>query len=722
MKPSVTSNDNLANLLGGLSVQEFLQNYWQKRPLFIPGALNNFTSPVTPDELAGLACEPEVESRLVMEYAGRKPWVLEHGPFSEDRFADLPETHWSLLVQECNKYIPELAELMERFAFIPHWRIDDIMASYAPAQGSVGPHVDQYDVFLIQAMGTRRWQISTQPVAKENFLPGLELNIMRDFVAEQEWLAQPGDLLYLPPGVAHYGAAVEDCITLSVGFRAPTHQEIVSAFLEDAASRIDPELRYADPDLTAQAHSGEISLAARQKIRTVINQAVADDHAIDDWFGRYVTEPKSGHFGDTSSEYSQPELDTDTLAKLFKEGAQLERDPAIRFAFIQGDQEITLFVDGETFKLDSELKGAIATLCDKQHFQFTEFAPVMENEAFLELITQLHNHDYLQLHNTEFEIQQVTWQEAERPLRAIRTSVFIIEQNVPAELEWDDQDKHSIHLLARNRDQRPIGTARILNDGHIGRLAVLAEYRGKGVGSALLKTAIKIAQKNNMQNVVLSAQTQALDFYRHHGFVADDEVYMDAGIPHQHMTLTSTHMPHSQPAEPVPPLELDEYKLGESNELISLSFREHHRDIALHMTQQATRSLYLFTNNLDASLYNTETFIEAVKYLAIAGANSKVYILLQDPTNVVLRGHRIVELARRLSSHIFIHRADEEDQKRVDNFMLLDQIGFIRRPHPNRYEGAACYNNPAEVRKYLKFFADAWERSHPEPELRRLHL
>ena len=166
-------------LLGGLNPARFLADHWQKKPLLVKNALPGFTSPISPDELAGLACEEEVESRIVLECDGPQPWALESGPFDEDRFAHLPETHWTLLVKEGNRYLPELVTLLEQFNFIPNWRIDDIMVSYAPAHGSVGPHIDQYDVFLIQGLGQRRWQISTDPVADDNVIPGIDLRIMR---------------------------------------------------------------------------------------------------------------------------------------------------------------------------------------------------------------------------------------------------------------------------------------------------------------------------------------------------------------------------------------------------------------------------------------------------------------------------------------------------------------------------------------------------------------
>ena len=197
---------------------------------------------------------------------------------------------------------------------------------------------------------------------------------------------------------------------------------------------------------------------------------------------------------------------------------------------------------------------------------------------------------------------------------------------------------------------------------------------------------------------------------------------MDAGIPHRRMVLElpaeTTHLMIDNDNAS----EYANYQLGQDSGQLSLSMRDQHIKLCLQMAQQATRSLHIFSYNLDASVFDSLPFLEAVKQLAIGSTNSKVYILLQEPKDIVLHGHRIVELARRLSSHILIHRVDEEDKKRLDNFLIADQTGVIRRPHSNRYEGVADFNNTKDARLLLKFFEEAWERSQPEPELRRLHL
>ena len=240
-------------------IEVFLTEYWQKKPCLIRQAFKNFESPISPDELAGLACEKEVHSRLVMEKDGTTPWQLRYGPFEDEDFLSLPETHYSLLVSECDKWIPEFSDLIDQFQFIPNWRIDDLMVSYAPPGGSVGPHNDEYDVFLLQAEGHRHWQYSDKRVDNPVLIPDIDLAIMQTFEFDHEATLAPGDMLYLPPGVAHFGTAVDKCLTCSIGFRAPTATEV----LESVALEIDRanlgSKRYSDPQLETSRHPSEIT-------------------------------------------------------------------------------------------------------------------------------------------------------------------------------------------------------------------------------------------------------------------------------------------------------------------------------------------------------------------------------------------------------------------------------------------------------------------------------
>ena len=379
------------SVLGELTPESFLADYWQKKPLLIRNAIPGFSTPISPDELAGLACETETECRLILERDGPEPWTVEYGPFTEERFSHLPQTHWTLLVQECNKYIPELAALMEHFDFIPSWRVDDVMVSYAPDQGSVGPHTDQYDVFLLQGLGTRRWQISNDPVNAANLVPNLDLRIMRDFKVSEEWILAPGDMLYLPPGVAHYGVALEDCITLSVGFRAPAHGDIIAGFADDIASNLDDEQRYADPDLSLPQHPGEISADALTKIHDIIQSATNDTQAMDHWFGRFITESRTG---DSVVAPEQQLQSKQFLSQLQKHGG-IQRSEYARFAFIRQTDSCMLFIDGQEYPLAKELAFAAPLLCDYRQYQYDMLAEKLSIKGFTSLLTRLYNAGYV---------------------------------------------------------------------------------------------------------------------------------------------------------------------------------------------------------------------------------------------------------------------------------------------------------------------------------------
>ena len=248
----------------------FIRDYWQKKPCIIRQAFADIESPISPEELAGLACEEEVHSRLILEKASDTPWQLRYGPFNESDFTTLPDSHYSLLVFECEKWIPEFADLLEAFKFVPCWRIDDVMTSYAPPGGSVGPHVDEYDVFLLQLQGNRRWQFDESRMNDPVLMPELDLAILQSFESEQEAILEPGDILYLPPGVAHHGIAVDACLTCSIGFRAPSATET----LESVALEIDRQnlgkARYSDASLETNRYPGEITKLEIERFRQLV--------------------------------------------------------------------------------------------------------------------------------------------------------------------------------------------------------------------------------------------------------------------------------------------------------------------------------------------------------------------------------------------------------------------------------------------------------------------
>lgn len=241
-------------MLKGLTATQFLQRHWQKKPLLARASLPQFAALAGRRDLIELAQDAQAESRLVIRRGGR--WQVRHGPFSPRDFRALPARNWTLLVQGVNHLLPQAQDLLDRFAFIPHARLDDLMVSYAPPGGGVGPHFDSYDVFLLQGEGRRRWQVSSQrDLALVDDAP---LKILRNFRAGREWTLSGGDMLYLPPRYAHDGVALDDCITYSVGFRAPSAQDLCSRFLDFLQDRLEVPGIYADPGLKPAKHPGHI--------------------------------------------------------------------------------------------------------------------------------------------------------------------------------------------------------------------------------------------------------------------------------------------------------------------------------------------------------------------------------------------------------------------------------------------------------------------------------
>jgi 50S ribosomal protein L16 3-hydroxylase len=273
--------------LAHLPAGEFLRRYWQKRPVLLRGALPQHAQLVGREQLFELAQRDDLESRIVMR-RGRR-WSVRYGPFAARELARLPRAGWTLLVLGVERALPRAHELLAEFAFVPRARLDDLMVSYAPPGGGVGPHYDSYDVFLLQGEGRRRWRVSRQRDLA--LVAGAPLRLLRRFRPEHEWLLQPGDLLYLPPRCAHDGVAVADCITYSIGFRAPSAKELANRFLEYLQDHLEVPGEYRDPDLRPArrpAHLDDATLQRMRKMLAALRWSRAD---VVRFLGAFLTEP-----------------------------------------------------------------------------------------------------------------------------------------------------------------------------------------------------------------------------------------------------------------------------------------------------------------------------------------------------------------------------------------------------------------------------------------------
>ncbi|MGD8547246.1 MAG: cupin domain-containing protein [Thiohalophilus sp.] len=374
------------HLLGHIDPATFLKDYWQQKPLLVRNVPIDLPE-LQPDELAGLACETDVESRLVLEKDGPHPWHMESGPFDAERFSTLPASHWTLLVQDVDKFIPRVAELLQHFRFVPDWRIDDIMISYATDKGSVGPHVDHYDVFLLQLQGQRRWEIATSPVDENNYIPDISLNILREFKSEQEWVLEPGDMLYLPPGVAHHGVAQGDCMTCSIGFRAPSYAELLAGFIDDHLAEQDRARFYEDPDRPLPDHPGHLDGHSLSELRAILRLQHVTDDILNDWLGRFLTEPKQH---DAVLQLDEA-LDNNSIEKILQRMPVLVRNPWARLLYTDEDNELVLYAAGQRLALEPELIDIVKWLCDETVYDLGKHFAWRTNPAFLSLLGKLIN-------------------------------------------------------------------------------------------------------------------------------------------------------------------------------------------------------------------------------------------------------------------------------------------------------------------------------------------
>lgn len=350
-------------LLNNLTPSQFLAEYWQKKPLLIRNALPDFNGLLSPNELAGLACEEDVQARIVSFKKGK--WAVKNSPLDEDDFTKLPKNGWTLLVQNVNHYLPEASDLLALFNFIPHARLDDLMVSYAPEGSGIGAHVDSYDVFLLQGAGKRNWKISAP--SNENpvdlsLVENAPLKILKNFKAEQEWTLEAGDMLYLPPQIAHWGVSEsDDCMTYSIGFRAPKTQELMHEFLNYLQDNIHADGLYADADLALQKHPAEISSAMVKRVSSMLQALTWDKQQVADFLGRYLTEPKLDVMFTPAKKISKAEftkrLATKTLWLSLKSQLLFTHD--------------NFYLNGEKLVVPAEISEVIKHLADKKYLNVT---------------------------------------------------------------------------------------------------------------------------------------------------------------------------------------------------------------------------------------------------------------------------------------------------------------------------------------------------------------
>lgn len=371
--------------INALTHAEFLKEYWQKKPLLIKGGFTDLEDPIEPEELAGLAMEDDIESRLITNHDDK--WESYHGPFED--FSLLTETNSTLLVQAVDHWHPVAAELLEPFRFIPNWRIDDLMISYSTPGGGVGPHLDQYDVFIIQGEGKRHWRVGMPDPNLKEVAQNKSLLQVEQFNAIIDEVLEPGDILYIPPGCPHEGYAVENALNYSVGFRAPDTKDFLSNF---ADYLIDNELgktRYSDKTLTLRESSGELNTGEVEKIQSLMLDAIQDKEVIKRWLGNYLSQPK--HDMDLLP-LDEP-VSSDELANYLSSHV-INRAGGVRTFYQLFEDSILLSINSETFSLPINMLDAAKLLTDLTYFEASKIIPSVTCLEFAEMLTKLINEGY----------------------------------------------------------------------------------------------------------------------------------------------------------------------------------------------------------------------------------------------------------------------------------------------------------------------------------------
>jgi 50S ribosomal protein L16 3-hydroxylase len=374
---------DILTTIGELSVEQFMRRFWQRAPLLVRGALPGFESPMPAARLFELAARDDVESRVVTAFDGR--WAMRRGPI--DRLPGRRRPGWTLLVQGVDLHDDAMHALLQRFRFVPDARLDDLMVSFATDGGGVGPHLDSYDVFLLQAQGTRRWRVA--PPGDTSLVPGVPLKLLADFAPTQEWVLEPGDMLYIPPGWGHEGTAVGECMTFSIGFRAPSRVEFLSAFLAAAGDAPGgPDPRFGDRGRPPAPRPGELPDDLAERLRGWALRWRPSTASVDRFVGSFLTEPKPTVWFDppptllSASGFS---------GAATREGLRLDR----RSRMVWRGSEV--FLNGEPFQAPSAARRWLRRLADRRMLTPAECLNALGAPALAELLRDWYGAGWLQL-------------------------------------------------------------------------------------------------------------------------------------------------------------------------------------------------------------------------------------------------------------------------------------------------------------------------------------
>lgn len=370
--------------INNLCEQEFLNQYWQKKPLLIKQGFTDFQDPIEAEELAGLAMEESIESRIVTNH--NNDWQAYQGPFED--FEKLTEQHATLLVQAVDHWHSDAAQLLQPFRFIPNWRIDDLMISYSTPKGGVGPHLDQYDVFIIQGEGKRHWRVGLPDPTLKQFAQNKKLLQVEQFEAVIDCILEPGDILYIPPGCPHEGYAIENALNYSVGFRAPNQQDLFSSFADHVIDTDSGQKRYTDHTLALRDSKGELLQSETDKVKTLMQALLNNDELFKHWLGNTLSQAKHEMDLAPLEEPITCEQMSDFIANNAEE---FERLGGIRAIYQQLEDTLLLSINGENYPLPLCDLNAVKLLTDQDYVNTDDLNAAQPSLVFIQTFTTLVN-------------------------------------------------------------------------------------------------------------------------------------------------------------------------------------------------------------------------------------------------------------------------------------------------------------------------------------------